>query len=357
MALFADLSGLRVLFVTFSNNLIGAGHLNRCLNIADTAREFGAEVEFLLFGDDSAKSRLIETKLNFKHYDSDQISDLGQATLELNKPDIIICDVINWFFFKCTNLELWFDQLRQLDGKCVLIDNLGEDSFAHRCSDQHLDVVVCPYVSNQDDLKLGHGLNLSGEKYALLKRSYSNLKERIYRPDADRVLITCGGSDPQGYTLDAVKALDSVSAHLQVRVVLGPLIDAVLAHSVRLACNKSHHDCEVTVSPPDLLDDMLWCDVAISTSGLTKYELAATGTPTILFSIDKEHHQANSAFRSKSTAIDLGIGVVAERLSGSLQDLLFDHLAREKMGQNAMKLIDGEGSARLLCRLKAEIKC
>ena len=74
--------------------------------------------------------------------------------------------------------------------------------------------------------------------------------------------------------------------------MLGPLIDVALADSVRDACNASHHNYEVVVSPPDLLEYMRWCDVAIATSGLTKYELAASGTPAIIFSIDNEHHEA-----------------------------------------------------------------
>ena len=357
MALFADLSGLKILFVTFSNNLIGAGHLNRCLNIADTAMEFGAEIEFLLFGDEAAKSRLTETNILFRYYDSTKIFDLKMASFRINSPDIIICDVINWHFFECANLKSWFEQLRHIGGTCVLIDSLGKNSFADRCGDLQLDVVVCPYVSTQADLKLEQGLYLSGEKYALLKRSFSNLKERIYRPNADRVLITCGGSDPQGHTLHAVKALDSISVHLQVKVVLGPLIDVALADSVRDACNASHHNYEVVVSPPDLLEYMRWCDVAIATSGLTKYELAASGTPAIIFSIDNEHHEANRAFSSRFTAIDLGVGVVAERLSNCLAGLLHDVSARERMGKNATQLIDGEGCARLLCKLKDEIKC
>ena len=101
MALFADLSGLKVLFVTFSNNLIGSGHLNRCLNIADIAIDFGAEIEFLLFGDEAAKSRLTETNILFRHYDSTKIFDLEMASFGIDSPDIIICDVINWRFFEC----------------------------------------------------------------------------------------------------------------------------------------------------------------------------------------------------------------------------------------------------------------
>ena len=71
-----------------------------------------------------------------------------------------------------------------------------------------------------------------------------------------------------------------------------------------------------------LAHEIIWCDVAVSSTGLTKYELAVLGAPAVFLSIDEHHHTVNRAFREVGTGIDLG---VHDRVSdGQLRETLAD---------------------------------
>jgi spore coat polysaccharide biosynthesis predicted glycosyltransferase SpsG len=102
---------------------------------------------------------------------------------------------------------------------------------------------------------------------------------------------------------------------------------------------------------------MQWCDLAIAASGLTKYELAATATPALLFSIDAFHHESNRSFAATETAIDLGTHVTAGKIADEVAQLLRDPKLRTKLSTNGRQTIDGHGVQRLLIELLKELSC
>jgi spore coat polysaccharide biosynthesis predicted glycosyltransferase SpsG len=154
------------------------------------------------------------------------------------------------------------------------------------------------------------------------------------------------------WTLLVLSGLERIADELAIRVVVGPLFDRVVRAKLSVAAAVSHHHMEIVDIPESLAKQMQWCDVAVAASGLTKYELAASGTPTVLFSIDAHHDASNSAFAALDITEDLGASPTPERIADATRALLLDRERRERMAQMGQRLIDGKGAERLILKLK-----
>jgi spore coat polysaccharide biosynthesis predicted glycosyltransferase SpsG len=139
-------------------------------------------------------------------------------------------------------------------------------------------------------------------------------------------------------------------APLEIHVVVGPYFSPALRQEIENLAAASRHRVSLIEAPEDLRAEMLWCDLAIATSGLTKYELAATGTPTVLLSHDAAHAKNNEAFAALGISLDLG---EASRLSSSaiseaVSGLLQDSAGREEMSRRGRATVDGAGVERII---------
>jgi UDP-2,4-diacetamido-2,4,6-trideoxy-beta-L-altropyranose hydrolase len=175
------------------------------------------------------------------------------------------------------------------------------------------------------------------------------------RAHADRVLVTCGGSDPNRWTLAILHGLEAVEGPLELRVVVGPMFDPALRDEIEAIAAGSAHRVALVKAPQSLLAHMQWCDLAIATSGLTKYELAATATPVLMFSIDALHDATNRAFSTMGSAVDLGVGITAEQIASEARSLLADQKRRAAMAAAGRAMVDGRGTERLIAEVMKDV--
>lgn len=349
---------MRLLLVTIASNAVGYGHLNRCLSIAAHAQAAGAEIGFLLFGDEQARAR-VETAGHSCRVRP--ISELEQAivTAASEAPaDAVVSDLLHPAFFARTRSPLTvFRQLRSLGRVVAAIDTLGDQSLVAQAPQADIDLMVIPYVAPAIDRGRGQWRLLQGAQYALLSSDYVDLPPRTARVRADRVLVSCGGSDPSGYTTVVLQGLERMRERLQIRIVVGPLFSAALRAQIGRLAARSKHKVELVLAPESLLGEMLWCDLALAASGLTKYELAASGTPALLFSIDASHDAINRPFAAMGSVLDLGENVTPESVCEEAGKLLGDVARRAKMTTTGRKMVDARGAQRLLTEIRKELSC
>lgn len=333
---------------------IGYGHLKRCLIIAKRLRERGKEVFFLLVGDLVAAAEIKKTGFDLSEMPketsfSEQINAI--ELFDFKNIGITIVDIAhNRALQDSKGLELYLKTLTKKTFT-VFIDSFGVQSAREKIPKLFCDILVSAYVGEQKSMKQINHTELLGVDYFVLDTAYQNYRKKNIRKLAKRILITCGGSDPNSISSKILNALNSdKKIILDIKVIVGPGFSPELNKTLLKLSENSPHSVDLVVSPEDLSSEMSWCDIAISTSGLTKYELAGTGTPAILMSIDSRHDAVNQYFISEKSAIDLGdVKDVSDvKLLNSVWMLLENENERARQSLVGQNLINGKGSDNLI---------
>ena len=176
-------------------------------------------------------------------------------------------------------------------------------------------------------------------------------QKRTIRKNADHVLISMGGADPKRLTEKILKALcQMTSKELQLKVLLGPAFTEHQHSAIINFAGEFGQRCEVLKNSSEMAALMRWADVAIISGGLTKYELAATGTPGISLAQNEEEDRLTALFATERSILHLGEGskLLEEKLSAVLLELLNDSHARIAMSSAGKKMVDGRGLDRVV---------
>ncbi len=338
---------------------IGFGHLRRCLTLAGAAARRGHAVTFLL--SDLSGSGAAEMagalagkveRIGGGGRPAGEIAALAGA--EVSRSDVMVTDIAHPLVLaERQRLPELLRRLHESTGHLVVIEGLGGDSIAAEC-DGIAELLITPYaVAEATQERPQKSRRLVGAEFAILAPGYREMagQDREIAEAARRILITTGGADPTEAALQIVAACEELRpAPLELHVVVGPFFSSALRRALAAAAERSVHAVSLIEAPEDLRAEMLWCDLAIATSGLTKYELAATGTPTVLLSHDAAHAKNNEAFAALGISLDLG---EASRLSSSaiseaVSGLLQDSAGREEMSRRGRATVDGAGVERII---------
>lgn len=341
---------IRLLFVTIGDNAVGYGHLSRCLSLAKYAEKKKLSISFLLFGDPEAYERVNRAGFNcvLQPIPTPESPSIDSAICQIESTDVIVTDFSHpEVLGGMENARKLLDQVRCYAQKVILIDGMGAQALATGIPNMPVDILVVPYIGAIIP-SATNCLTLVGAAYAVLAPPYQQLPERIVSERPNRILVSCGGADSTRLTPLVLEGLNGVSRDLDIRVIVGPLFDKDLKATLLSCVSASKHSVQLIDSPECLVNHMLWCDLAVTTSGLIKYELAATSTPGILISIDEFHDRVNKPFAGSGAIVDLGAGITSKLIELQVLELLENYEARAAMAQAGRRLIDGRGSERII---------
>jgi len=325
---------------------LGLGHVKRCLTLATSLRDDQAYgVVFAMIGDDKAAALVEAEGFRVLRGAGGTEGEWIGAALRETGASALVLDVRT----ELSRAEVM--ALRSETSLVIVLDDSSERRLA-----AHL--AVYPPVPQTRALSWPPGdVDLCiGWKWALTGGAPWRQPRKLDSGRAIlRVLIAMGGSDPQGLTLRAAKAVATAGRRVTAVVVIGPAtpFPEAVADSVQAAAP----DAEIIFAPDAVMPIAADCDLAIVAFGVTAYECAHVGTPAIYLGLTADHAMSAQGFEDAGFGVNLGVAATLNdrKIADTLLTLAADPEKRRAMAAAGRLGIDGFGAERLAVEIAGRL--
>ena len=340
---------------------IGMGHIMRCLALARGIEKAGKRADFLVRDYDRKVSEIIRHNgYNVKTIPAD-CSWNDDLNLTLGYSDrcrskIIITDLGNAGNMAQPDEYRHYLQGLKNSGKyLVAIDDLVKMSLP-------ADIIINPhYGVEKEDYGTGESSRLLlGPAYFIFRQEFIDAarENREIKDKARNLLIAIGGTDPLDVVGRVVRAVvqSSETRGLNLRIVLGMDCAASKKQEMEAALKDYAGQYELLPGSDNMAELMLWSDVTVTGGGLTKYEVAVTGTPGVVIPQYDYLIKLNEEFDRTGAVLSLGfIDIITdEAIVGAIAGLLGDAVRRREMSRKGRELVDGRGIERIIAEIPEE---
>ena len=333
-----------------ANEVIGSGHVMRCLSIAEELRRQGEEAAFII-ADRCSEEMILEKGFSVVclHSEWDSLErELGNLLQVIRERQISILLVDSYYV-----TEYYLKSLHKYT-RLAYIDDL--DSFLYP-----VDLLI-NYAIGAEQMgyevrykKAGLPAKFAlGCKYVPLREEFQNVC-REQRGRVLRIMVTSGGTDSYNVIGNLLEALSSQEwfAEFQYDIIIGRFNkNRGFLEEHWKSCKNVHFFCNVSC----ISEFMKQCDIAVTASGSTVYELCACGIPSILYTF------ADNQFVVAHSVSEMGLlpwaGDVREgmwacmlNIISEIEKLKNDKEKRLRLSRDMMRLADGMGCARIAKRI------
>lgn len=300
---------------------LGMGHINRCCILAEELRNIGQETFVLVNSDANAEMFVLSKGIPVQFVsDDDCVHDWPEA-------DACIVDLYRYD-------DQYYRILKKKYQKIILFDDVRF----------HVPLEVSAVINNNIYANANdypsHIRRFVGPTYYLLRQEF--FRKQVLSGPQD-ILVSMGGSDPEGQTMRIVEILLKITSR-HINVVFGSVKTiedrgAILAHP-----QITFYTVVSNISL--LMERAAYC---VSGAGSMIYELIFMGVPIACFSLSENQRLIAKTLSAMNALLYLGHynevndSILYEKLKG--MDVRKD--SREQMVKNAAGLIDEKGSRRL----------
>jgi len=300
----AVLERRQIFFRVVVNEVVGSGHLYRCLALAAELDHHAVRFSFI----DPPPSWVVDLVRPWP------IIDLAEANLE---GVVIVNDTLD-----TTATEM--AQMKASGAIVVGFEDLGPGA-------KYADLLV------NDLYPVGnHPNERTGPLWAVMRPEFA-VRHPI-RDGHNRLLITFGGVDPAGITERASAELAYLSTILDIRVIPPP--GRVLA---------AKHPNLTYVVDPAMSAEIAQADLVLTSGGRTVWEAAAMGVPVVSI-LQNAREQAHTHLRLSDGVVNLGPSQLLPRgeIRRTIESLLLsDGTLLSDMRSRIDGLTDGKGARRV----------
>jgi len=188
-----------------------------------------------------------------------------------------------------------------------------------------------------------------GLEYAIIRTEFLVLRRDVpTTPDkVCKVLLTFGGEDPSGWTIQAVDWLERfVPDTLEVDVVLGGMSRHVEV-SKEIADKGERHEYTVHMYRHDIATIMAACDIGFCGGGGTLMEFSCLGKPAVALPQNDLERSFMKIFEKKGYLLEKVEDCVRQQNPYPLLELFEDTELRTKVALEGSSIIDGKGIRRV----------
>ena len=311
-----------------SSKTRGMGHFFRSLLYASHLQQKGEPFLLLINNDPRALDILKEKELPFRVVDYGDGSDWQTPIIKSYQADV-------WLQDKFETSSLMALNIKKNNVLLCAVDEFGPGG-------EYLDIHFAGMI-----YLTGHKIHgkriYCGSEYVVLNPEIEQYKK--LRTKVSNVIVSLGGSDPFGMTVDVVKQLSSTD--LSVEVVVGPDFDYF---DRLLQVNTRNYPILQYV--PSLIEEFSKFDFAITGGGVTCCEANACGLPCAIIA-NAEHETRTGAFMEGK-----GGAVYAGSYNGWDRSVLdkIQKLDIEKMSRAGMSAFDTKAIERIFSIIEQEIR-
>ena len=331
---------------------MGTGHVMRTLALAQAWQDAGGRVVYIMV---EAPEGILQ-RLRRENIDVASIvaepgsSDDARQTIELANRHAAAWVVVDGYQFGGDYQKA----IKSAGLKLLVLDDYGHAAhyWADLVLNQNLHTEESLYCSREPYTEL-----LLGTRYALLRREFWKWRgwKRKIADVARKVLVTLGGGDHDNVALKVITALKLTSLPDWEAVVLSGPVNPHYA-ALEAAIRESPWPIQLRRGTEDMPELMAWADMAIGAAGSTSWERAFMGLPSLLLVLAENQAPLSECMAARGAAMNLGwhqsidVAIIAQQLK---------HLTASKTDRAAMniagrQLVDGEGAARVVQRMRGE---
>jgi len=346
---------------TDASKEIGAGHVMRCLALAEALRDLGATIEFItcnhygnLNNQINGKGfklhtipRLEKPKLKQKLAGYEQWLGATQEEDANESLKLISARQLDWLIIDHYALDYcWESKLRRHTKRIMVIDDLA--NRIHDC-DLLLDQNYFHKKNRYNQLLMPDIGKLLGPKYTLLRKDFTKNSQRgvRYNRTINRVFIFFGGSDLDNLTSTVLKVLIGHNLkHLSLDVVIGssnPHQKDV--HELVMECPNA----ELHIQTDNISELMIRADIALGAGGTTTWERMSVGLPSIVLTTAENQVPFIRDLDRDGYIKWLGSSneVNKEEIHAALLEAIQNPSRLRKQSKMCQKLVDGMGAQRV----------
>lgn len=346
----------KIAIICDGDEVIGMGHVRRCLSLARHLQQQGADVNFFLSRFGKAKNLIADAGylVSVLGENEDGFQSLKNFVAQKKINCIVVDERV---YLSHHNLI----ELKKTNITIALIDDLSDKRLA-------ADLVFYPPIKQLEALAWDNfsGQTYVGWEWVILGGEFEQrfeFKGKGFKTNsASNIVVSLGSSDVCNLTAEVINGLDKVAASFEINVVINELFNEFDFVKYTLQNSCFNHKVNVFVNPQsmkNLIEGSLFC---IANFGVTAYEIASCGKFSLLLCSSEDHYSSAEIFeeygfakRQIAKVNDVNLPQIQDFISNGVSQIMDGKINLELVRQKTKDFECGRGAKNIASKILSKV--